>query len=78
VGTVLIIGFIDADVKMIDAAREYGFKVYYGDGTRLDILHAAGAGTARAVGARFASRAVLLTMIDLAGRRAPHARSFGK
>jgi glutathione-regulated potassium-efflux system protein KefB len=34
---------------MIDAAREYNFKVYYGDGTRLDILHAAGAGAARAV-----------------------------
>jgi glutathione-regulated potassium-efflux system protein KefB len=32
---------------MIDAAREYGFKVYYGDGTRLDILHAADAGAAR-------------------------------
>ena len=34
---------------MIDAAREFGFKVYYGDGTRLDILHAAGAEHARAV-----------------------------
>jgi glutathione-regulated potassium-efflux system protein KefB len=43
------ISIIDSDVEMIDAAREYGFKVYYGDGTRLDILHAAGAGAARAV-----------------------------
>jgi voltage-gated potassium channel Kch len=34
---------------MIDTAREFGFKVYYGDGTRLDILHAAGASHARAV-----------------------------
>ena len=34
---------------MIQAAAQFGFKVYYGDGTRLDILHAAGAGRARAV-----------------------------
>jgi glutathione-regulated potassium-efflux system protein KefB len=40
---------IDTDVEMIDAAREFNFKVYYGDGTRLDILHAAGAGRARVV-----------------------------
>ena len=43
------ISIIDTDVEMIDVAREYGFKVYYGDGTRLDILHAAGAGRARVV-----------------------------
>jgi glutathione-regulated potassium-efflux system protein KefB len=43
------ISIIDTDVEMIDAARDFGFKVYYGDGTRLDILHAAGAGRARVV-----------------------------
>lgn len=43
------ISIIDTDVEMIDVAREYGFKVHYGDGTRLDILHAAGAGQARVV-----------------------------
>lgn len=43
------ISIIDTDVEMIDTAREFEFKVYYGDGTRLDILHAAGAGRARAV-----------------------------
>jgi glutathione-regulated potassium-efflux system protein KefB len=43
------ISIIDTDVEMIDAAREYSFKVYYGDGTRLDILHAAGAEHAKTV-----------------------------
>ncbi len=37
------VSIIDNDVEMIEAAREFDFKVYYGDGTRLDILHAAGA-----------------------------------
>lgn len=40
---------IDNDVEMIDTAGQYNFKVYYGDGTRLDILHAAGAGHAQLV-----------------------------
>jgi glutathione-regulated potassium-efflux system protein KefB len=43
------VSIIDNDVEMIQAAASFGFKVYYGDGTRLDILHAAGAGHANAV-----------------------------
>lgn len=43
------VSIIDNDVEMIQAAGNFGFKVYYGDGARLDILHAAGAGRARAV-----------------------------
>jgi glutathione-regulated potassium-efflux system ancillary protein KefC/glutathione-regulated potassium-efflux system protein KefB len=37
------IAVIDSDPDMIRAAGQYGFKVYYGDGTRSDVLHAAGA-----------------------------------
>ena len=40
---------IENDVEMIQAAGDFGFKVYYGDGTRLDVLRASGAGTAEAV-----------------------------
>jgi glutathione-regulated potassium-efflux system protein KefB len=43
------VSIIDTDVEMIEAAREFGFKVYYGDGARLDILHAAGAEHAKAI-----------------------------
>ena len=43
------VSIIDNDVEMIQAAANFGFKVYYGDGTRLDILHAAGAGRASVV-----------------------------
>lgn len=43
------VSIIDNDVEMIRAAADFGFKIYYGDGTRLDILHTAGAGRARAV-----------------------------
>jgi glutathione-regulated potassium-efflux system protein KefB len=43
------VSIIDTDVEMIRAAATFGFKVYYGDGTRLDVLHACGAGEARAI-----------------------------
>jgi CPA2 family monovalent cation:H+ antiporter-2/glutathione-regulated potassium-efflux system protein KefB len=34
---------IDTDIEMIDVASDFGAKVYYGDGTRLDLLRQAGA-----------------------------------
>jgi glutathione-regulated potassium-efflux system protein KefB len=43
------VSIIDTDTEMIRAAAEFGFKVYYGDGSRLDILRASGAANARAI-----------------------------
>ena len=48
-GRGLKISIIDNDTDMVRAAGTFGFKVYYGDGTRLDILRAAGAAEADAV-----------------------------
>jgi glutathione-regulated potassium-efflux system protein KefB len=43
------ITIIDNNVQMIRDAEAYGFKVYYGDGCRADVLHAAGAHAASAI-----------------------------
>ncbi len=43
------ISIIETDTEMIRAAQTFGFKVYYGDGARLDILRAAGAETAQVI-----------------------------
>jgi glutathione-regulated potassium-efflux system protein KefB len=43
------VSIIDSDVDMIRAAGRFGFKVYYGDGTRLDVLRASGASRADAI-----------------------------
>ena len=40
---------IDRDPSHIRNAERFGFKVYYGDGARLDLLNTAGAANARAV-----------------------------
>ncbi|MFN3437206.1 MAG: monovalent cation:proton antiporter-2 (CPA2) family protein [Acidovorax sp.] len=43
------IAIIENDTDMIRAAAKFGFKVYYGDGTRLDVLHASGAHHAKSI-----------------------------
>ena len=43
------ISLIETDVEMIRVAGTFGFKVYYGDGTGLDVLRASGADKAEAI-----------------------------
>ena len=43
------VSIVDIDVEMIQAAGKFGFKVYYGDGTRLDVLRASGADKAETI-----------------------------
>lgn len=38
---------LDLDPDQISALRRFGLKVFYGDATRLELLHAAGAGSAK-------------------------------
>jgi glutathione-regulated potassium-efflux system protein KefB len=40
---------IDNDAEMVSAAARFGFKIYYGDGTRLDVLRAAHVDKARLI-----------------------------
>ncbi|MEO6091441.1 MAG: cation:proton antiporter [Novosphingobium sp.] len=40
---------IDTDIEMIDIAGDFGAKVYFGDGTRLDLLRQAGAAEAELI-----------------------------
>ena len=40
---------IDHDADTVDSARRFGFKVYFGDATQPDLLHAAGLDQAKAV-----------------------------
>jgi glutathione-regulated potassium-efflux system protein KefB len=43
------VSILDKDFTIIKAARNFDVRVYYGDGTQLDVLYAAGAKRARAV-----------------------------
>lgn len=43
------VSMIDTDVGMIDIAASFGAKVYFGDGTRIDLLRQAGAAEAQVI-----------------------------
>jgi CPA2 family monovalent cation:H+ antiporter-2/glutathione-regulated potassium-efflux system protein KefB len=45
----IAVTLVDTDIEMIDVAGEFGAKVYYGDGTRIDLLRQAGAGEAELI-----------------------------
>ncbi|MBQ2263585.1 MAG: cation:proton antiporter [Loktanella sp.] len=58
--------------RIRDAAR-FGFKVYYGDGTRLDILHASGADKAQVILICVDDRRAVSTIAELIQHEFPNA-----
>lgn len=73
---------IDNDPGMIQDAAGFGFKVYYGDGTRLDVLRAAGAGGARLIAVCIDNREAASRVVDLVHAEFPgtklYVRSFDR
>ena len=67
------ITIIDNNVQMIRDAEAYGFKVYYGDGCRADVLHAAGAHSAQAILVCIDDKDAATRIAELARAEFPHA-----
>jgi glutathione-regulated potassium-efflux system protein KefB len=67
---------IDNDPEMIQDAAGFGFKVYYGDGTRLDVLRAAGAGEARLVAVCIDDRQAASRIVDLVRAEFPGTKLY--
>ncbi|MET4578754.1 monovalent cation:proton antiporter-2 (CPA2) family protein [Ottowia thiooxydans] len=66
---------IDNDTQVIRDAQTYlGFKVYYGDGGRSDVLHAAGAHTANAILVCVDDKAAATRIAESVRAECPHAR----
>lgn len=65
---------IDSDVERIRSAALFGFKIYYGDGTRLDVLRAAGGGRAKVICVCVDDRQAALRIVELAKAEFPNAR----
>ncbi len=72
------ISIIDNDVEMIQVAQRFGFKIYYGDGTRLDILHAAGAGNADLVLVCVDNKDAGTRIVELVKSQFPLAKVFAR
>jgi glutathione-regulated potassium-efflux system protein KefB len=67
---------IDNDPEMIQQAARFGFKVYYGDGTRLDVLRAAGAVEARLVAICVDNRDSASHIVDLVHAEFPGTKLY--
>ncbi len=65
---------IDTDIDMIRNAEQFGFKVYYGDGTRLDVLHASGAHVARLIAVCVDNHEAASKIVELVRADYPHAK----
>ena len=57
---------LDHDADMVEAARSFGYKVFYGDATRLDLLRNAGAATAHVLVVAVDDQEQCLRIVDLA------------
>lgn len=65
---------IDSDVERIRSAAQFGFKIYYGDGTRLDVLRAAGAGKARVICICVDDKQAALRIVEMVKAEFPSVR----
>ena len=63
---------LDHDAEMIEAARRFGYRVFYGDATRLDLLRTAGAAQAKVLVVAVDDVAQSLEIVDLAQAHFPH------
>jgi glutathione-regulated potassium-efflux system protein KefB len=68
------VSIIDKDTEMIRSAADFGFKVYYGDGTRLDVLRASGAERAQAIAVCVDDKAAASRIANLVRHEFPQAR----
>jgi glutathione-regulated potassium-efflux system ancillary protein KefC len=65
---------LDHDPDQIEQLRRFGFKVYYGDATRLDLLEAAGASNAKILVVAVDGVEDSLAIVDVAKEHFPNLR----
>jgi monovalent cation:proton antiporter-2 (CPA2) family protein len=69
---------LDDNPENINVLRKFGFKVYYGDATRADLLASAGADKAKVLIVAVDDSQKSLKIIDLAQRNYPHLKILAR
>ena len=67
---------IDNNPEQLDRVRRFGYKSYYGDALRLDVLRSAGADQAKLIVLAMASRDTVDQAIELISREFPNLKIF--
>ncbi|MEJ8824664.1 glutathione-regulated potassium-efflux system protein KefC [Variovorax humicola] len=69
---------LDHDADTVEGLREFGFRVFYGDATRLDLLRIAGAGSAKAIVVAVDDIEQSLEIVDLVREHFPQAEIIAR
>ncbi|WBA11910.1 glutathione-regulated potassium-efflux system protein KefB [Salinivibrio kushneri] len=69
---------LERDPTQIKLLRRYGYEVYYGDATQLDLLRAAGAHTAEAIVICTDSPDEVMEIVDLCARHFPNLKVMAR
>ncbi len=69
---------LDHDAEQIDALRKFGFKLFYGDASRVDLLEAAGARTAKILVVAVDEREKILEIVAVAAKHFPNLQIFAR
>lgn len=73
-GLIIDVTIIDTDVGRIRNASKFGFKIYYGDGSRLDVLRTSGAEKCLAIAVCVDDKKVANHIVELAKTSFPQAK----
>jgi hypothetical protein len=69
---------LDHDAEQVDVLRKFGYKIFYGDASRLDLLEAAGARDAKALVVAVDAREKIDAIVETAQRHFPHLEIFAR
>ncbi len=69
---------LENNPDQIEMLRKFGFKGYFGDASRLDLLHSAGAAQARILVVAVDDADVCLKIVTLARENFPHLKIFAR
>ncbi|KQR77500.1 monovalent cation:proton antiporter-2 (CPA2) family protein [Rhizobium sp. Leaf341] len=69
---------IDHSAARVEQASTFGFRIYFGDGTRLDVLRAAGIERAKIVAICTHRKEITDRIVDLVQSEFPNARIFAR
>ncbi|MEO7413466.1 MAG: monovalent cation:proton antiporter-2 (CPA2) family protein [Opitutaceae bacterium] len=69
---------LDLDVDQVAIIRRLGIKVFYGDATRLDLLHAAGAARAKLIVIAIDDEAKAVALAELVQKNFPNLKIFAR
>ena len=69
---------LEQNPGQIELLRRFGTKVFYGDASRLDLLHAAGAAQAKVIVIAIDEQEKMLHIIDLVHKHFPHLKILAR